>query len=125
MGSTDPTNAINPNNVRDSKNAPNPINSINAINSKDAKIVSCPQCGSAKLRRSHSRGPYEKLQKLFNQQRAYRCKDCGWRGLIKTKSHKSRTTPSRKGYSWGRLIFVAVLLLIAIYLLIYLVKRAQ
>lgn len=87
-----------------------------------AGSFNCPQCGSAKLRRSHSRGPNEKFQKLVQQLRAYRCKDCGWRGLIKTKNHKSRITPSGKGYSISTLIFVTVLLLLAIFLSIYLVR---
>lgn len=47
----------------------------------------CPKCGSGRLRRSRTRGVYEKFAKLLGW-RAYRCqeKSCGWRGLIKTKS---------------------------------------
>lgn len=84
----------------------------------------CPECGSAKLRRSHSRGIAEQGLKYLNQ-RAYRCKECSWRGRLTTKSHKGRKVPSFKGYSIGKLVFVAAALLLAVYLLIYLVDWAQ
>jgi len=84
----------------------------------------CPQCGSTKLRRSHSRGLYEHLLKYFRQ-RAYRCKDCGWRGRINAKGRKKRKTSSAKRYTIGKLVFIAVSLLIVIYLLIYLVEWAN
>ncbi len=83
----------------------------------------CPQCGSSKLRRSHSRGLVEHLLKYFRQ-RAYRCKDCGWRGRSNAKSRKKRQILS-KGYTIGRLVFIAVVLLVAIFILIYLVERVN
>lgn len=84
----------------------------------------CPECGSAKLRRSHSRGIAEQGLKYLNQ-RAYRCKECHWRGRITTKGHKSRKTPSFRGYSIGKLVFIAVALVLVVYLSIYLVDWAQ
>ena len=45
----------------------------------------CPKCGSKRIKRSHSRDLKERLQKLFNQ-RAYRCINCGWRGILKSDS---------------------------------------
>lgn len=49
----------------------------------------CPNCGSGRLRRSHTRGFLEKLKKILGW-RAYRCREesCGWRWLIKTKSFR-------------------------------------
>jgi hypothetical protein len=49
-------------------------------------MVQCPQCHGNNLRRSRTRGWRERLLKPLGW-RAYRCreKDCGWRGLIKTK----------------------------------------
>jgi len=113
-----PNNSMNPTNPK------NPKNATNTKNSPKRVPLICPKCGSSKLRRSHSRGLYEQLLKYLNQ-RAYRCRDCSWRGLINTKSHKSRKIPSLKGYSIGKLIFIAVILLAAVYLLIYLVEWAQ
>ena len=39
----------------------------------------CPECGE-RVHRSHSRGLKEKLFKALTSYRAYRCRDCGWRG---------------------------------------------
>jgi uncharacterized membrane protein YvbJ len=43
--------------------------------------MKCPKCGSKRIKRSHSRGLKEQLQKLFNQ-KPYRCIDCDWRGTL-------------------------------------------
>ena len=41
----------------------------------------CPECGS-QVRRSHARGMGERLVKALTTYRAYRCRDCGWRGWL-------------------------------------------
>ena len=47
----------------------------------------CPNC-SAPAHRAHAHSPWERLAKVFTTYRAYRCNDCGWRGLIATqRSH--------------------------------------
>jgi DNA-directed RNA polymerase subunit RPC12/RpoP len=51
--------------------------------------MKCPKYGSKKIKSSHSRGFKERLQKLFNQ-KPYRCIDCGWRGILKTKSFRTK-----------------------------------
>jgi hypothetical protein len=50
-------------------------------------MVHCPSCHGNRLRRSRTKGLWERLLKPWGW-RAYRCreKSCGWRGLIKTKS---------------------------------------
>ncbi len=44
----------------------------------------CPLCGSARIRRSRTRGFKEKLLKFLGF-RAFRCREelCDWRGLLK------------------------------------------
>jgi hypothetical protein len=45
--------------------------------------LTCPECGSHKLRRSRTRGLKEKFLKIFGL-RAFRCQveTCHWRGLL-------------------------------------------
>jgi hypothetical protein len=80
----------------------------------------CPTCNSTRLRRSHSRGLYEYFLKLFNQ-RAYRCKDCGWRGRIKAKKRRERKTT----FTIGQAIGIIIAPLVVIYIAIYLVNRSN
>jgi hypothetical protein len=48
--------------------------------------ITCEQCGSTRIRRSHTRGIREKFLKSVGY-RAFRCREqsCRWRGLIKVK----------------------------------------
>jgi DNA-directed RNA polymerase subunit RPC12/RpoP len=81
----------------------------------------CPKCGSKKIKRSHSRGLKERLQKLFNQ-RPYRCTDCGWRGIIKTKSsHKKR---DGNKYILIQIITI-IIIIIAVYFIISYLSREE
>ena len=79
--------------------------------------MNCPKCGSTRLRRSHSRNFKERLRKLFNQ-RAWRCIDCNWRGILKSKS--SRTKPHEKEYILVQItmIIITIITIIAVYLII-------
>lgn len=76
-----------------------------------AKLI-CPNCGSAKLDRSHAHGLRETLLKSLKR-RPFRCEDCGWRGMMKAKSEKGGRVSRRKSYA-----FVIVFSLIVLFLLI-------
>ncbi len=71
----------------------------------------CPNCRSSNLRRSRVQGFGETLQKIIKR-KPYRCKDCGWRGIIYSPSDSGGTVTKRQSY-----IFVAVLGLIVVVLL--------
>ena len=43
--------------------------------------VICPNCKSSHVKRSRSRSVVERTMKHFNR-KAYRCLDCGWRGIV-------------------------------------------
>ena len=82
----------------------------------------CPKCGSEHLRRSHTRGVSEKLQKVLGW-RAYRCreKSCGWRGLLKTSSFRQgleKALKNRKKH-FLTLILVVAVISIGIFLVIH------
>ena len=75
----------------------------------------CPTCGSPRLKRSHSRDVKEKFMKYLNQ-RAYRCINCGWRGVIEAKSAKKMY----KGkYTLTQLFFIALVILVALLVVFY------
>jgi UDP-GlcNAc:undecaprenyl-phosphate GlcNAc-1-phosphate transferase len=42
----------------------------------------CARCGSRNLRRSRTKGIYERFRKLHTQARPFRCDDCAWRGWL-------------------------------------------
>ena len=75
----------------------------------------CPKCGSDRLRRSHTRGVSEKLQKVLGW-RAYRCreKSCGWRGLLKTKSFRQGLEKALKNRKKQLLTLILVVAVISI-----------
>jgi len=52
------------------------------------KRKSCPECGSAKLYRSHTKTLSEKARKEMTPKRPFRCHECGWRGWIETSRPK-------------------------------------
>jgi predicted RNA-binding Zn-ribbon protein involved in translation (DUF1610 family) len=59
---------------------------------RDPVLESCPSCGAANtIRRSHSRSTKEKLINHFTIYKTYRCKNCGWRGFLKTVTLSSST----------------------------------
>ena len=62
--------------------------------------LTCPECVSSRLRRSHTRGLAEQLKKFLGY-RAYRCREsaCRWRGLVKTHAIgdiQSESRPDQK-----------------------------
>ena len=86
----------------------------------------CPKCGSDRLRRSHTRGVSEKLQKVLGW-RAYRCreKSCGWRGLLKTSSFRQGLEKALKNRKKQllTLILVVAVMSIGIFLVIHFNKH--
>jgi len=74
----------------------------------------CPQCGSSRIGRTHSRGLYEKLLKKFNH-RVYFCKECSWRGRLKVKRRKR---PSMRAPSFSQIMVIALTILIIVYLIV-------
>lgn len=56
-----------------------------AIYKIDPTFHSCPSCkASGTIIRSHSRNLTEKLINKLSFYRHYRCKSCGWRGILST-----------------------------------------
>ncbi len=61
------------------------MNTNKSVILKDPLFRSCPSCKAlSTLRRSHSRNVKEKLVNHFTIYKTYRCKQCGWRGYLKT-----------------------------------------
>jgi DNA-directed RNA polymerase subunit RPC12/RpoP len=84
----------------------------------------CPQCGSTRLRRSHTRGFREKFRKFFGY-RAYRCRedDCGWRGLLKTREAGGKLFKSIGKKKMP--LILAIIMLLFCYLLYLLLKKVN
>ncbi|HKP84693.1 MAG TPA: hypothetical protein VJZ26_01275 [Blastocatellia bacterium] len=76
----------------------------------------CPEC-SALVHRSHTRGLKEKLFKVITSYRAYRCRECGWRGWLGQSNLLVRKSTLRT------IISVLLTLLITTLLALYLVEK--
>jgi len=79
----------------------------------------CPKCGSKKITHSHSKNLQERLKKFLNQ-RPYRCRNCDWRGMLKSESPRIRLIMKDKVlrkimYALGA-VLAAVLLVVFILL---------
>lgn len=81
--------------------------------------VVCPRCKSSRLKRSHTRNFFERAAKNFNW-REYRCINCGWRGSFNVKTRKGL---EGKTYTPGQIVFVAVVIIFAIFALYYWLER--
>jgi predicted RNA-binding Zn-ribbon protein involved in translation (DUF1610 family) len=80
----------------------------------------CPRCGSSRIKRSHSRSIAERFLRLLNR-RAYRCVNCGWRGIRQGAS--SRTSDTK--YNIKQLIAIILLLLLALAAIFYWLTREE
>jgi len=82
----------------------------------------CPQCASTRLRRSRTRGLWEKFLKFFGY-RAYRCQedDCGWRGLVKTRKVGEKLFESMGKRKMP--LILAIIMLLVCFLLYLLLKK--
>lgn len=67
------------------------------------------------MAKSRSRNFWERLKKLSHQ-RAYRCRNCQWRGLLEAKSSRLRLILKDKILS--RALFLFLLLLMAVFLML-------
>jgi predicted RNA-binding Zn-ribbon protein involved in translation (DUF1610 family) len=47
----------------------------------DKTPFGCPACRGYAIYRSKLRG-FERVKKIFTDERPYRCHDCGWRGWL-------------------------------------------
>ncbi len=74
--------------------------------------MKCPQCGSSRIRKSHSKNFRERLKKLLRQ-RAYRCHDCNWRGILKSKSSRFRLVRKDKKLA-GTMLLILTVIVVAI-----------
>ena len=77
---------------------------------------SCPECGAI-VHRSHTRGFKEKLFKIITSYRAYRCRECGWRGWLGRSNLLIRKSTLRT------IISVLLTLLITTLIALYLVDK--
>jgi predicted RNA-binding Zn-ribbon protein involved in translation (DUF1610 family) len=79
----------------------------------------CPECGSVKIRRSHTRGFSEKFLRMLGW-RAFRCNEasCNWRGLIKSKSFGQAILSElkKRGITTVRLLIFTIVAIIALML---------
>lgn len=76
----------------------------------------CPVCGD-RVHRSHSRGLKEKLFKALTSYRAYRCRDCGWRGWFGRSNSLVRRSTLRT------IISVLLTLIITTLIALYIVEK--
>lgn len=61
------------------------LRSSKAFYKVNPTFKSCPSCkSSGTLMRSHSRNFKENFINKFSLHKYYRCKNCGWRGLLTT-----------------------------------------
>ncbi len=82
--------------------------------------MNCPKCGSIRIIRSHSRGFQEQFKKLFHQ-RAYLCKNCNWRGILKDKT--PLINPEMKIKILYLIIFSIIIIAILSFAYLYADKR--
>lgn len=81
----------------------------------------CPRCGSTRMKRSHSRGFKERLLKIF-EQRAYRCINCGWRGILHGQATKA---DNARKYSFNQIFIIILTILISIAGVFYWLLNAE
>lgn len=86
------------------------------------KLV-CPACNSEHVKRSRSRNAFERFIKRFSR-KAYRCLDCGWRGVVaapKGGALNARNRRSPRKIPW--LLIVIISLLLALFLIFFLTRE--
>lgn len=76
--------------------------------------IICPNCRSSNIRRSRSRGIKERLLKLIGE-KAFRCKDCGWRGMIFSRGEHSTRVTVKQSYAFAIILGIILLALIIIF----------
>jgi predicted RNA-binding Zn-ribbon protein involved in translation (DUF1610 family) len=81
----------------------------------------CPQCGSTRVKRSHSRNLKERLL-VFCGRHAYRCILCGWRGIMKSKPFRTKTYQK---YSSAQIIVIVLSLILSLIIFFYAINRDE
>ncbi len=81
--------------------------------------IVCPNCRSSNVRRSRTRGVKEKLLKIVGE-KAFRCRDCGWRGMVMSRGGQSSSHEKGRSY-----VFAIVLCIIVVVLIIVINFRAE
>jgi predicted RNA-binding Zn-ribbon protein involved in translation (DUF1610 family) len=80
------------------------------------ETAKCPSCGRiGTIRRSRARNVFESAIKYTQLASLYKCRDCGWRGVLK------KYTINR--YSILTLIFYSVLILSVAYIITTVLKK--
>ncbi len=74
----------------------------------------CPNCQSTNLRLSRTHGFKEAFLKLFKR-KPFRCKDCGWRGIMFARESKGRNVSKQKAYVFAAVFSLVVLVLLVIF----------
>jgi predicted RNA-binding Zn-ribbon protein involved in translation (DUF1610 family) len=91
--------------------------------------VVCPSCNSDHVKRSRSRSIVERIMKRFNR-KAYRCLDCGWRGIVAVSKvdgpfvetlKRNGRTPRKMPW----LVIVIVSLLLALSLIFFMTREPE
>jgi len=77
-------------------------------------VLVCPNCRSTNLRRSHARNFRERFLKIFNRM-AYRCRDCGWRGIRSSGGGVSSRVPKKASYLFAVVFLVVIIALIIVF----------
>lgn len=76
----------------------------------------CPQCGG-RTHRSHANRFRERLIRSWTSYKAYRCRECGWRGWLRNRKSSSKRPTLRT------IIGLVVTLLITTLLALYLIEK--
>ncbi len=74
----------------------------------------CPNCRSTNLRRSRTQGFGEAVQKILKR-RPFRCRDCGWRGILYSPSQHGGAVSKRRAYVFAISLGVIVVILLAVF----------
>jgi hypothetical protein len=78
----------------------------------------CPECGSKNIRRSRTQNFGERLKKL-SAQRAYRCRDCRWRGMLPTESSRFSLVMKDKILAATAFLILAAVVLFLIFAVLF------
>ena len=76
--------------------------------------VICPNCHSSNVRRSRTRGIKERLLKLSGR-KAFRCKDCGWRGILFSPGKRNTQASKQQSYTFAIIFGIIILALIVVF----------
>lgn len=76
--------------------------------------IICPNCRSSNVRRSRTHGIKERFLKLAGR-RAFRCRECGWRGMVLAPRERSTRATKQQSYVFAVVFGIIILALIIIF----------